>query len=493
MSWPSVPIVDDECPAQTTEKSRIDGLEDDEQPYDHIEEVHADAPINSTKHTITERVCQKRPERGVRVVCEFTNDGSQLYTAKILCTAGESTGKYKNWVNVQYEKPVELSGKFGSYNWFEDIRSWHYAPTDESVLIASNDEFSDAKQKELQNWIENAVYKEVSNVGQEFVPVRWVFAEKENGTKKARLVARGFQEDTSKYLADSPTCSKEIRRVFLCILTLFQWLLHSLDVKTAFLQGKQINRDVFLKPPPEAATKNLWKLQKYVYGLGDASRKWYDKLLSFFVENGLLQSKLDKAFFFLESKDGLEGGICIHVDDMLYGGTQRFHEEIITKFKERFTVQSDYLKAIMGKLEWIACQTRPYICFRVNQVREKFSSSQDDANAVLNKLLRTLKFTRAEYVKFNRLGSLESWKMIVFADASFANRQKCATQGGYFIFIIDGRKRVCPIEWRSKKVPRVVHIGSGNVSFVYGYRRGNIPTSTDSRNPEGIASNMLLY
>ena len=34
MSWPSVPIVDDECPAQTTEKSRIDGLEDDEQPYD---------------------------------------------------------------------------------------------------------------------------------------------------------------------------------------------------------------------------------------------------------------------------------------------------------------------------------------------------------------------------------------------------------------------------------------------------------------------------
>ena len=354
------------------------------------------------------------------------------------------------------------------------------------------------QNKELQNWIENAVYKEVSNVGQEFVTVRWVLTEKENGTKKARLVARGFQEDTSKFLVDSPTCSKEIRRVFLCILTHFQWLLHSLDVKTAFLQGKQINRDVFLKPPPEAATKNLWKLQKCVYGLGDAARKWYDKLLSFFVENGLLQSKLDKAFFFLESKDGLEGAICIHVDDMLYGGTQRFHEEIMTKFKERFTVgrqevsnfthlgvfmrqdiardvqisQSGYidtllenyvltdetkLKAIMGKLEWIACQTRPYICFRVNQVREKFSSSQDDANAVLNKLLRTLKFTRAEYVKFNRLGSIESWKMIVFADASFANRQKCATQGGYFIFIMDGRKRVCPIEWRSKKVPRVVH------------------------------------
>ena len=147
MSWPSVPIVDDECPAQTTENSRIDGLEDDEQPYDQIEEVHADAPINSTEHTITERVCQKRPERGARVVFELTNDGSQLYTAKILCPAGKSTGKYKNWLNVQYEKPVELSGKIGSYNWFEDIRSWHYAPTDESVLIASNDEFSDAKQR----------------------------------------------------------------------------------------------------------------------------------------------------------------------------------------------------------------------------------------------------------------------------------------------------------------------------------------------------------
>ena len=268
----------------------------------------------------------------------MTNDGSQLYTAKILCPAGKSTGEYKNWLNVQYEKPVEFSGKIGSYNWFEDIRSWHYAPTDESVLNASNDEFSDAKQKELQNWIENAVYKEVSNVGQEFVTVRWVLTEKEIGTKKVRLVARGFQEDTSKFLVDSPTCSKEIRRVFLCILTYFQWLLHSLDVKTAFLQGKQINRNVFLKPPPEAATKSPWKLQKCVYGLGYAARKWYDKLLSFFVENGLLQSKLAKAFFFLESKDGLGGAICIHVDDMFYRGTQRFHEEIMTKFKERFTV-----------------------------------------------------------------------------------------------------------------------------------------------------------
>ena len=47
-------------------------------------------------------------------------------------------------------------------------------------------------------------------------------------------------------------------------------LVHSLDIKTAFLQLKQIERNFFLLPPKEA--NNLWHLKKCIYGLVHASR-----------------------------------------------------------------------------------------------------------------------------------------------------------------------------------------------------------------------------
>ena len=61
----------------------------------------------------------------------------------------------------------------------------------------------------------------------------------------------------------------------LTIIFSHQWQANSLDVKSAFLQGNQIDRDLYLKPPEETNTGNLWKLKTTVYGLSDASTMWY--------------------------------------------------------------------------------------------------------------------------------------------------------------------------------------------------------------------------
>ena len=98
---------------------------------------------------------------------------------------------------------------------------------------------------------------------------------------KARLVALGFQDETvtkNSVLKDSPTCAKEALRLLLVIISARTWTIHSLDVKSAFLQGKPIERVVFLRPPPEAKAKGYWKLLKWVYGLDDASRQWYHRV-----------------------------------------------------------------------------------------------------------------------------------------------------------------------------------------------------------------------
>ena len=40
-------------------------------------------------------------------------------------------------------------------------------------------------------------------------------------------------------------------------------------------EKRKMERIVYLHPPKEANTSKVWKLQKCVYGLADASRYWY--------------------------------------------------------------------------------------------------------------------------------------------------------------------------------------------------------------------------
>ena len=88
---------------------------------------------------------------------------------------------------------------------------------------------------------------------------------------KARLCAWGFEEEQC-FRTDSTTCCKESLRLACCVISSNKWLINSLDVKTAFLQGKPIERTVFVWPPKEAKTGKVWELKKCVYGLVDASR-----------------------------------------------------------------------------------------------------------------------------------------------------------------------------------------------------------------------------
>ena len=51
-----------------------------------------------------------------------------------------------------------------------------------------------------------------------------------------------------------------------------------MNIRPAFLQGKQINRNAFIKPLKEAGSVMLWKLNKTIDGLTDTPTKWYLKV-----------------------------------------------------------------------------------------------------------------------------------------------------------------------------------------------------------------------
>ena len=91
--------------------------------------------------------------------------------------------------------------------------------------------------------------------------MRWVVTEKiKEGRRqvKARLVARGFEEDTLKLRKNSPTCHKEGMRVAMSVALTRGWKCHTLGIKAAYLQGNTIERNLYLKPPPEFFNGNIW-------------------------------------------------------------------------------------------------------------------------------------------------------------------------------------------------------------------------------------------
>ena len=158
-----------------------------------------------------------------------------------------------------------------------------------------------AKRTELENWKSFSVYEEIPDEGQSTINTRLVVTEKFSDGKKivkARLVACGFEENLETR-ADSPMACKESLRLFLAVISTMAWEAKTIDIKAAFLQSNEIEREVILKPPKEAgAVGKLWKYKKCLYGLNDASRNWYFSIRKELLLHGGHQSSVDPGMFF---------------------------------------------------------------------------------------------------------------------------------------------------------------------------------------------------
>ena len=100
-----------------------------------------------------------------------------------------------------------------------------------------------------------------------------------------------------------------------------------------------------LKPPSEGNWNGLWKLRKTVYGLKDAAKAWYNKVVKVLKELGGERSRLELNVFFWKKEDRLRGILCSHVDDFCYGGDEDFLEEIIGNLKEKLKVGEEESKS----------------------------------------------------------------------------------------------------------------------------------------------------
>ena len=111
----------------------------------------------------------------------------------------------------------------------------------------------------------------------------------------------------------------------------------SSDVQAAFLQATELDREVFVKPVPQANHQGLlWRLKKPMYGLGDSGRVWYLTISQFLQDRGCTTLITDLAFAYYIKDGQLHGIITMHVDDIQHCGTEEFKQDVIKPMFEKF-------------------------------------------------------------------------------------------------------------------------------------------------------------
>jgi hypothetical protein len=282
------------------------------------------------------------------------------------------------------------------------------------------------------------------------------------------------------------------------------WGLRSIDISAAFLQGREMDREVYVQPPPEIAMPGtVWKLKKGLYGLKEAARLWYDEILAELIRQGGHKLVGDPACVVFHVNGTFIGFVIIHVDDIIIGGTPEFVLEMVLHIKARFRVSKDQverfiytgmairsdkagrlflnqnqyleelnnvpadaetgkedglrtvLRAAVGRLLYLNL-TRPDLAFRTNflsrvppgtDLREKIKEARE--------LTSEAKKTPLE-IKYGKLGQLEKLSLEVYADASFGGIDKgLKSTEGHIILLRGDSDKCAPISWRSKLITRV--------------------------------------
>ena len=94
-----------------------------------------------------------------------------------------------------------------------------------------------------------------------------------------------------------------------------------MDIKSAFLQSKPIEREVLLKPPKEVSINKVWKLYTTV---------WYLSVKEELINRGGVKSRHDDVIFFWDNNQLLQGILLSHMDNFFGQELSGFKRILLT-------------------------------------------------------------------------------------------------------------------------------------------------------------------
>lgn len=141
---------------------------------------------------------------------------------------------------------------------------------------------------------------------------------------KTRLVARGDQQQRGDDFSTvfAPVAHLQTVRTILALAVAKEYEVHHIDVSGAFLYAP-IHTEVYIRLPegvPDIDTdgdKLVGRLNKAMYGVGEASRAWNNTIDKKFREHGYVRGSADTCAYHKKYPGGQEALVTGHVDDFI--------------------------------------------------------------------------------------------------------------------------------------------------------------------------------
>lgn len=236
----------------------------------------------------------------------------------------EDTQALDIWENRQSQSHIATTGI--------DIDVTSDEPTNYSEAMSSPEAayWRDAINKELESIHKNNTWTLIDRdklpVGRKPIGCKWVFRRKLNSNGaieryKARLVAKGFNQQHGVDFEETfaPVAKFTSIRALLAIGALLDLHIHQMDVKSAFLYGELDDSEELYMEVPEGITGHddkVCKLNRTLYGLKQASRRWYERLCTFMASQNFKRITADFCIFLRRREDELTI-IAVYVDDTI--------------------------------------------------------------------------------------------------------------------------------------------------------------------------------
>lgn len=168
------------------------------------------------------------------------------------------------------------------------------------------------------------------------IDAKWIFKLKENGVRKARLVARGYQLKDDLFTNNyAPVARISTVRTLLVESIQKSWKLKQLDITTAFLNG-ELDTAIYIKAPEgiNLEEKKVLKLNKGLYGLRESPKCWNKRFNNFMLKNNFERSLND---FCLYKSNKL--WLLIYVDDIILTGEESSLNEFLVILQKEFQMK----------------------------------------------------------------------------------------------------------------------------------------------------------
>jgi hypothetical protein len=259
--------------------------------------------------TRTGRVVMK-PTRLIEEISAIAEDNYSFQMAP--------TEEFYYNLSMEEKKENELScvgaGLGGGFLNTEELHVMKY---DQAMQTQDIKEWEQAVDKEHERMKGHEVWKAVPNnqvpKGAKILTTTWAMKKKANGTYRARLNARGFEQIDGVHYDSTTKAAPVVNvitiRLVLVLIIMAGWHAELVDVCGAFLHGEFGEEEKIYMEVPQGFEKHYQEgtvllLLKTIYGLKQAAYAFWKQLLMAFHSMNYKRSKIDPCLYFQWTEEG---------------------------------------------------------------------------------------------------------------------------------------------------------------------------------------------